>query len=250
MRPTVLIVAGSDSSGGAGIVRDSQVLTELGTDVRCVITAVTAQTNARVTSIHYLPPESVRQQMQTALEAGGIGAIKIGMLGQRAAVEAVAAALPSRDEIPIVLDPVLTSSSGRSLMEPPGLVALRELLIPRVTLLTPNLAEAQRVLLEEAASNEASMVAQAKRLLCLGPQAVLLKGGHAIGSESVDVLVGDACEPVCMRASRVRVELRGTGCALSSAIAASLALEMSMPAACEVAKAYVLGKLRRAAGIG
>lgn len=248
--PTVLVIAGSDSSGGAGIVRDIQVLTELGVDARCAITAVTAQTNSRVASIHYPSPHSVRQQIQSALATGRVGAIKIGMLGRRAIVEIVAESLPPRDEIPIVLDPVLMSSSRRSLMEPAGLKALRESLIPRVTLLTPNLAEAQQLLLEEVASDAVAMIAQAKRMLSMGPQAVLLKGGHAIGSESVDVLAGEACAPICLRAPRIHVQLRGTGCALSSAIAASLARKMPLIDACEFAKIHVSRKLEHAAHIG
>jgi hydroxymethylpyrimidine/phosphomethylpyrimidine kinase len=240
----VLIIASTDSSGGAGLVRDVQVLAEFGVDTRCVVTAVTAQTDSQVTAIHCLPPQLVRQQMEAALQAGGVAAIKIGMLGTQAIIEMVAQALPSRARVPIVLDPVLASSSGGSLLEERGIRVLREQLLPRVTLITPNLPEAAVLLDEAAAADESIMIDQARRLLRLGPQAVLIKGGHAAGEESVDVLITASSPPLRMGAARVNTTLRGTGCALSSAIAASLAMKITLAAACERAKGYVLGELR------
>jgi len=243
-KPIVLVIAGSDSSGGAGLVRDVQVLAQFQVDARCALTAVTAQTNTHVLAIHHLPPQLVRQQMRAALDAGGICAIKIGMLGTRAVVEAVAESLPPRDQVPIVLDPVLASSSGGSLLDAAGLSAVREMLIQRVTLITPNVLEAAVLLGGEAAMNETTMIGHAQRILELGSQAVLLKGGHASGEEAVDVLLTSTDAPRGFRAPRVNVELRGTGCALSSAIAASLAMGMPLVEACERAKSFVFGLLQ------
>jgi hydroxymethylpyrimidine/phosphomethylpyrimidine kinase len=247
MRPVVLVIAGSDSSGGAGLLRDVQVLTRLEVEARCVVTAVTAQTHTSVSAIHHVPPEIVREQMRAALETGDIGAIKIGMLGALETIKAVIEALPSRDHIPIVLDPVLSSSSGSSLLTPSAQTGLKDLLLPRVTLVTPNLPEAARLLAENAATDDGQMIEQAQRILGFGSQAVLLKGGHALGQEAVDVLVTASDTPVRLRAARVDGALRGTGCALSSAIAANLALQMPLVVACERAKAHVWSLLQQAA---
>lgn len=244
LRPSVLIIAGSDSSGGAGLLRDVQVLTEFDVDARCAVTAITVQTNLQVGNVHCLPPRLIREQIAAALETGGIGAIKIGMLGTRATIRAVAESLPVGERIPIVLDPVLASSSGRSLLEEAGMSVLRKLLLPRVTLITPNLPEAAALLEEEVVVGETAMPEQAQRLLRFGVQAVLLKGGHSAGEESMDVLVTRSAPPTCMRAARVTATLRGTGCALSSAIAACLALKMPLALACERAKRYVWSKLQ------
>jgi len=247
-RSIVLVIAGSDSSGGAGLVRDVQVLSQFEVDARCVVTAVTAQTNSYVAAVHHLSPQLVRQQMQAALEAGGIGAVKIGMLGTHAIVEAVIESLPPRDRIPIVLDPVLASSSGGSLLEAAAMPVMQESLIPRVTLITPNVLEAAVLLGGEAAMNEATMIEHAQRILCIGPQAVLLKGGHATGEQAVDVLVTSTAAPTRFHAPRINVTLRGTGCALSSAIAASLALGMPLIEACDRAKRFVYRQLQQAGG--
>jgi hydroxymethylpyrimidine/phosphomethylpyrimidine kinase len=226
------------------VLRDVYVLTQFKVDARCAVTAVTAQTNAHVAAVHYLPPQLIRQQIKSALETGEVAAIKIGMLGTCAIVQAVAESLPSQDRVPIVLDPVLTSSSGKALLEEAGLNALRELLMPRVTLITPNLPEAAALLGKEIAMSEAAMLDQAQQLLRFDVRAVLMKGGHAAGEESVDVLVTRSDPPICMRAARTAATLRGTGCALSSAIAAGLALKQPLAVACERAKAYVWHQLQ------
>jgi hydroxymethylpyrimidine/phosphomethylpyrimidine kinase len=244
-RPSVLVIAGSDSSGGAGLLRDVQVMAQFEVDTRCAVTAVTAQTNSYVAAIHHPTPQIVRQQIQAALAAGGIGAVKIGMLGTRAIVEAVIETLPPRERIPIVLDPVLASSSGGSLLEAAALPILRESLMPRVTLTTPNVMEAAVLLGEAAAMDEAAMIEHAQRILQIGPQAVLLKGGHAAGEEAVDVLVTATGAPMSFHAPRINASLRGTGCALSSAIAASLARGMSLNDACDCAKRFVFRQLQR-----
>ncbi|MEA3180586.1 MAG: hydroxymethylpyrimidine/phosphomethylpyrimidine kinase, partial [Gammaproteobacteria bacterium] len=220
MRRTVLVIGGTDSSGGAGLVRDVQVLTELEVRVRCVVTAVTVQTDQQVGAIQYISADVVRQQMLAALEDGGIDAIKIGMLGARATIQTIVETLPSPDEIPIVLDPVIASSSGGALLEESGLSVLRDHLISRVTIITPNLLESAILLDDDPATDELMMISQAQRLLRLGPRAVLLKGGHGTGAEAVDVLSSAASHAsVQFRGPRVDAILRGTGCTLSSAMA-------------------------------
>jgi hydroxymethylpyrimidine/phosphomethylpyrimidine kinase len=239
----VLVIAGTDSSGGAGLVRDVHVIAEFGARASCVVTAVTAQTDSRVDGSCVLSPELVRQQSQTALQSGRIGAIKIGMLGNGAIVRAVLDLLPSRDQLPIILDPVLCSSSGAALLDPEGVQLLRDRLLRRCTLVTPNLIEAGALLGQQTARSSTEQVAQAQALLRFGSEGVLLKGGHGVGEESVDVLVTRTGSPCVLRSERLAVTMRGTGCALSSAIAALTATGETVVGACHKAKAYVHDKL-------
>lgn len=243
MRSCVLVIAASDSSGGAGLVRDVEVLTRLGMPVRCAVTAVTAQSDATVQAIHHTPSALVRAQIELALAQGDVAAIKIGMLGTHATVQAVIAALPARARIPIVLDPVLRASSGGVLLDAPGLRLLCEALLPRVTLLTPNIPEAAQLLGEPTAQDEQACSRQAQRLLEFGPEAVLLKGGHSAGSSVVDLLVTHA-GTVHITTQRVPGALRGTGCMLSSAIAAGLATGAGLEAASRHAQVFVVNALR------
>jgi hydroxymethylpyrimidine/phosphomethylpyrimidine kinase len=209
-----------------------------------VVTAVTVQTDQQVGAIQYISADVVRQQMLAALEDGGIDAIKIGMLGARATIQTIVETLPSPDEIPIVLDPVIASSSGGALLEESGLSVLRDHLISRVTIITPNLLESAILLDDDPATDELMMISQAQRLLRLGPRAVLLKGGHGTGAEAVDVLSSAASHAsVQFRGPRVDAILRGTGCTLSSAMASLLAAGTPLPEACERAKGYVLNAL-------
>lgn len=235
---TVLVIAGSDSSGGAGITRDVRTLTQLGARALCVVTAVTAQSHTQLSATHIVPPELVQAQMAAALATCRPGAIKIGMLATAATVLAVAAALPSAGP-PVVLDPVLASSSGGELLDSGGRAALCATLLPRVTLLTPNIPEAAALIGSHAARSEAQLLEQAAALLALGPQAVLLKGGHAAGPEASDLLLTAHGTPHWLRAPRSSALRRGTGCALSSAIAAGLASGLPLTAACERAKQHV-----------
>ncbi|GAC1497282.1 MAG: bifunctional hydroxymethylpyrimidine kinase/phosphomethylpyrimidine kinase [Steroidobacteraceae bacterium] len=243
MRPAVLVIAGTDSSGGAGLTRDVRVLTDFDIDVLCAITAVTAQSNTEVTAVHHVPSEVIRAQIVAAFDTGAVGAIKIGMLGNRATVEAVVESLPSGAAVPIVLDPVLVASSGGVLLDAEGRSAMREKLFPRATVVTPNVPEAAMLLGEDLATDELAFVAQAQRLLALGPQAVLLKGGHAGGDEAVDLLISG--NKVVQRIASVRLRSihRGTGCALASAVAAGLASGTPLSDACRQAKRYVRGML-------
>lgn len=242
--PHVLVIAGTDSSGGAGLVRDVQVITELGARASCVVTAVTAQTNSHVEASCELSPELVRQQLRTALSSSDIRAIKVGMLGNGAIVRAVLDELPDRRHIPIVVDPVLCSSSGAALLDVEGVRLLRDQLLPRCTLVTPNLIEAGALLGDPSAQTTAEQIRQAQALRCFGSEGVLLKGGHGEGGESVDVLVTGVGAPALLTAKRLDVTMRGTGCALSSAIAALMASGLRMEPACQKAKSYVHDKLQ------
>jgi hydroxymethylpyrimidine/phosphomethylpyrimidine kinase len=241
---TVLVIAGSDSSGGAGLVRDVRTLTLLDTRVLCVLTAVTAQSDTRVAAVQVLPPELVRAQMAAALATRPVGAIKIGMLATRATVLAIAAALPAAAP-PIVLDPVLASSSGAELLDSEGRAALCATLLPRTTLLTPNLPEAAALLGSECARSDAEALRQGAALLALGPAAVLLKGGHAAGAEAADLLLSAGAPPCWLRAPRIDAVRRGTGCALAAAIAAGLAAGLELRAACELAKQHITSLLQQ-----
>jgi hydroxymethylpyrimidine/phosphomethylpyrimidine kinase len=244
----VLVIAASDSSGGAGLTRDIATLSELGCEARCALTAVTVQTDRELRAVYPLPPELIEAQIHSALESDDVGAIKIGMLGGRNSVAAVIASLPSRIQIPIVLDPVLAASSGGTLLDPDAQQLLREALLPRVSLLTPNIPEACALLQQESIGRDIDAVAeQALRLLRLGPEAVLLKGGHSEGEEVVDILVAHTHDPIRFTAPRIAVQRRGTGCSLASAIAANLAAGRSLVQACSGAQSYVRRRLNRPA---
>ena len=253
-RPAVLVVAASDSSGGAGLTRDVRVLTDFSVDALCVVTAVTAQSDARVAAVHHVPPEIVRAQIRAAVETRQVGAVKIGMLGTRATVEAVVEGLAAVGNvagggaIPVVVDPVLVSSSGGVLLDVEGRVALVERLFPLAALVTPNLPEAAALLGEPPATDSAGLIGQGGRLLGFGSRAILLKGGHGEGKDAVDLLIcgtdgGVAVETITSQ--RVPGSSRGTGCALASAIAAGLASGRSLAEACREAKSYVLRMLTR-----
>lgn len=238
-RGAVLVVAGSDSSGGAGVARDIRVLTDCGVDALCAITAVTAQTNAKTGSIHHVPAALVREQIATAFATRTINAIKIGMLGTAATVEAVASNLPDSMP-PLVIDPVLVASSGGVLLDSDGVRAMRHFLLPRTTLFTPNIPEAAALLNESEADDVTTMIEQAQRLLNLGPRAVLLKGGHANGAEVIDVLVRDDGDSLILASPRSTLQRRGTGCAFASAAAAAFARGAEVNDACRAAKRYMV----------
>jgi hydroxymethylpyrimidine/phosphomethylpyrimidine kinase len=240
------VIGGSDSSGGAGITRDVCVLADWDVDAAIAITAVTVQTDRAVTAIHHMPPELIAEQITSALSSGSIAAIKIGMVGCMSSLQAVLGALPSSVALPVVLDPVLTASSGRALLEDDAIVMLCRQLLPRVTLLTPNIPEAAVLLQGSAAVDEIDMRSQARALLQFGAQAVLLKGGHASGDDAVDVLVTQQGAVESLRAARIAATLRGTGCMLAAAVAARLAIRTPLLQACTEAKQYVNERLQAA----
>ena len=240
---SVLVIAGTDSSGGAGLVRDLRTLADLDVRALCAVTAVTAQTDAGVRGVHLVPAAMVHAQIAAAFASDRVAAVKIGMLATADIVQAVAAALRPHAAVPVVLDPVLASSSGTALLDAAGCEALRTLLLPQVSLLTPNIPEAALLLGAQPATSESQMLEQAQALRSRGARAVLIKGGHGAGPEAVDLLVS-AQGMTRLAAARLEARCRGTGCALASAVAAGLAGGATLEAACVHAKDYVTALLR------
>jgi hydroxymethylpyrimidine/phosphomethylpyrimidine kinase len=248
--PIVLTIAGSDSGGGAGVQADLKTFAALGVYGASVVAALTAQSTLGVRAIHHPPPAIIAAQIEAVTEDFAVAAIKIGMLGTAEIVRAVAARLrpllprPSpasgrRGRAFIILDPVMIASSGDPLSATGFIQAIREELLPLVDCLTPNVAEAAALLGEKLARDEADMERQGAALLTLGPRAALMKGGHLDGDEAVDLLVTprDVRRYAAPRvASR---NLHGTGCTLSSAIAANVVLGMALPEAVAAAKRFV-----------
>lgn len=232
--PGALTVAGSDSSGGAGIAADLKTFAAFGVHGFAAITAVTAQTAQRVQAIHRVPVVYVEAQIRAAFADSRIAAVKIGMLGSAPIARATARTLREMAARNIVLDPVLASSSGTALLPPTGLRVLREELVPMTALLTPNLPEAE-ILLGRRISDPAQAACE---LRARGARAVLLKGGHGRGREVYDVLA-DKLGIVEFRHPRLSIRARGTGCALASAIAAGLARGHSLRKAVADAEAFV-----------
>jgi hydroxymethylpyrimidine/phosphomethylpyrimidine kinase len=237
--PVALTIAGSDSSGGAGIQADLKTFAALGVYGASVITALTAQNTRGVSGIHQVPAEFVTAQIDAVFSDLVVGAVKIGMVAQRATIDAIAAGLTRWSARYVVLDPVMIASSGDRLLAAEAVDALQTKLIPLASVLTPNLPEAAALLDEPVASSEAAIERQGKRLLAMGCQAVLIKGGHGQGTESIDYLI-DAKRTVALAAPRVATEnTHGTGCSLSSAIAAGLAKGEDVEAAVRNAKAWI-----------
>jgi hydroxymethylpyrimidine/phosphomethylpyrimidine kinase len=247
--PIAVTIAGSDSSGGAGIEADLKTFSALGVYGAAVITALTAQNTQGVFAIHDVPADFIAAQINAIFTDLEVGAVKIGMLGTAAAVDVVSAALDRYRPRNVVLDPVMVASSGDQLLAANALGRLRELLA-RTRVVTPNLLEAATLLGALRAHDEGEMRAQARKLLELGPGAVLIKGGHGGGPESVDLLVeGDAC----LRLAAPRVATRnthGTGCTFASAIAAGLAKGLSLEDAAKEAKSYVSAAIAAADRLG
>jgi hydroxymethylpyrimidine/phosphomethylpyrimidine kinase len=265
-RPIALTIAGSDSGAGAGVQADFKTFAALGVYGASVVTALTAQNTKGVQAIHYPPPEIVAAQIEAVLEDFAVAAIKIGMLGSAEIAGVVAERLrrPSLQPSPasgrggarsllplgeggpkgrmrafVVYDPVMIASSGDALSGAGFVGAVKQHLLPLVDCLTPNLAEAAALLGEPIARNEADMARQGAALLKLGPRAALIKGGHLEGGEAVDLLVtanGVRRYAAPRIASR---NLHGTGCTLSSAIAANVVLGALLPEAVAAAKAFV-----------
>ena len=246
MTAIAVTIAGSDSSGGAGIQADLKTFAALGVYGASVITALTAQNTSGVKAIHDVPPDFIAAQIDAVFSDLDIGAVKIGMLSQATTIEVVAKSLDRHRARNIVLDPVMIATSGDRLLAPDAVEALRKLLIPRALVVTPNLPEAAALAGASPARNEQEMEIQARELLALGAQNVLIKGGHGSGEESVDLLIGQGA---VLRLSARRVDTKnthGTGCTLSSAIAAGLAKGLDLKAAVQKAKAYVTGAIAAA----
>jgi len=250
VRGRVLIVAGSDSGGGAGIQADIKAITMLDAYAATAITALTAQNTEGVFGVFPVPPDFIRRQIEVVLDDIGADAIKTGMLHDLPVIETIAAVLDERAAaIPLVVDPVMVAKGGARLIDPDALDGLKRLLIARADILTPNLPEAE-ILCGRKIGNPNEMRAAGQSLLELGCRAVLVKGGHLAAATVADVLV-------TAHGARVwespRVETRhthGTGCTLASAIAAGFAQGLSVEAAVDRARTYVQRAIVDAPGFG
>lgn len=235
----IMIIGGTDSSGGAGLTRDAFAAQKFGFQVLPIVSAVTAQSNDMVYDARLIPPELIASQIKAALATKNPAAIKIGMLGNEETANAVSHAIRGQ-ACPLVLDPVLKSSSGRQLMSGP----FPRTLISQAHLVTPNLLEAATLSGLPLAETDAQIATQAEWFLSRGAQAVLIKGGHASGEISADHLFA-ATERHILSAPRLEAAMmRGTGCALATAIACGLAQGHNLHLACEVAKSFVHSSLR------
>lgn len=246
----VLIIAGSDSSAGAGVQADVKTAQAFGCYAQTAITAITAQNTQGVTAIHPVPPEIVVAQIVACLSDIGADAIKIGMLGSASVVKAVSAALRKHAKrIAIVLDPVMVSTSGGMLLAKNAIAALTSELMPLATLVTPNIPEAKALVgLKSARRSHAEEAA--RRLIALGAQAALIKGGHATRATIDDVLVwSGGVETYAFPRIKTR-HTHGTGCTLSTAIACGLAQGLSLPLAVGRAREYVQAAIETAPGLG
>ncbi|TAM59761.1 MAG: bifunctional hydroxymethylpyrimidine kinase/phosphomethylpyrimidine kinase [Rhodanobacter sp.] len=237
--PVALSIAGSDSSGGAGIQADLKTFAALGVHGATALTAVTAQNPTGIRAIHVIPPEIVSAQLEAVFDALDVRAVKLGMLAQAATVDIVADSLSRHRPAFVVLDPVMLATSGARLLTEDGIAALVSRLLPLVDCLTPNLAEAATLLGTTPATSEAAMAEQGRALLALGPRAVLMKGGHAPLPEAIDILVTpEGTQHFATPWVETR-HLHGTGCTLSAAVAASVAQGASLADAVARAKAYL-----------
>lgn len=237
--PVALTIAGSDSSGGAGIQADLKTFAALGVYGASAITALTAQNTLGVTGIHAVPAQFVAEQIDAVFSDLDIGAVKIGMVADVASIDAIAAALARWAPRHVVLDPVMVATSGDRLLASEAVNALRTRLMPLASVITPNLPEAAALLDGPIAAGGAEIESQGRRLLTLGCRAVLIKGGHGEGAESIDYLV-DADKTIALAAPRVATRnTHGTGCSLSSAVAAGLAKGEDLESAVRNAKAWI-----------
>ncbi len=251
----VLIVAGSDSGGGAGIQADIKTVSALGGFAMTAITALTAQNTLGIHGIYPIPPAFIAQQIRVVCDDLGVDVIKIGMLHSAEVIRAVAAALPT--EVPLVLDPVMVAKGGASLLEASAKAALIAELLPRATVITPNLPEAA-ALVDFPMTDDASRARAIQQLLRLGPAAVLLKGGHrpTALADGTRVVIDQLWQPNAMAPhtwQRPWLDSRhthGTGCTLASAMATGLAQGLDLVAATTRAGEFVAQALKSAPGFG
>ncbi|MBS3984350.1 MAG: bifunctional hydroxymethylpyrimidine kinase/phosphomethylpyrimidine kinase [Selenomonadales bacterium] len=245
---TALTIAGSDSSGGAGIQADLKTFSALGVYGMSAITAVTAQNTCGVSAVQDISPEITSAQIEAVFSDIRVDAVKIGMVSRVETIEAIASALRRFAPRCVVLDPVMVAKSGHRLIQPDAVAALCSQLFPLADVITPNIPEAE-VLLGETISDVPAMERAARALRALGARFVLVKGGHLVG-EAVDVLFDGERY---MHFTALRIPTRhthGTGCTLSAAIAAHLALGCSVPEAVARAKEYISGAIAEAFALG
>ena len=248
--PRLLIIAGSDSSGGAGAQADIKTASAFGVYAMTAITAVTVQDTKRVHAIHAVPANIVREQIEASLADIGADAIKIGMLGSANIVKAVAAALAKHArKIPIVLDPVMASTSGSALLAADAISALKKYLLPLATLVTPNIPETKK-LTSMRGVRTADIERAGHKLIAIGAGAALIKGGHSTKATIDDVLVWERGVDI-YAFPRIRTRhTHGTGCTLSTAIACGLAKGLPLPLAIDRAREFVQHAIETAPGLG
>jgi hydroxymethylpyrimidine/phosphomethylpyrimidine kinase len=246
----LLVIAGSDSSGGAGIQADIKTATAFYVYTMTAVTAVTVQDTKSVHAIHAIPANVVRDQILTCLNDIGADAIKIGMLGSSTVAKAVADALRKKARnIPIVLDPVLASTSGKSFLDAGAVATLKSRLLPLATLVTPNIPEA-RQLAGMRGSKRRDAEAAARALMAQGAKAALIKGGHSTRATIDDVMVWEGGVEIYAYPRVATRHTHGTGCTLSTAIACGLAQGLSLPVAVGRAREYVQTAIETAPGLG
>lgn len=246
MIKNVLSIAGSDPSGGAGIQADLKAIAANGAYGMAAITAMTAQNTQGVSAVETLPPAFVKAQILAVFDDVRVDAVKIGMIATADIAIAVAEALTAQTGIPIVLDPVMVAKGGAPLLAEDAVEALRTVLLPLATVITPNLPEAARLLDTSEARDRSAMAAQAALLVALGPRAALVKGGHLDQPQSPDVLVTGGMTHWLDAPRTNTTNTHGTGCTLSAALAAQLAGGASSHEAAKAAKEYVAGAIAAA----
>ncbi|MEN5275640.1 bifunctional hydroxymethylpyrimidine kinase/phosphomethylpyrimidine kinase [Brucella sp. TWI432] len=244
--PICVTIAGSDSSGGAGIQADLKSFSALGVYGASVITAITAQNTLAVTAVHDIPSEIVAAQIDAVFSDLNVASVKIGMVSVPQTILAIAKGLASFSR-PVVLDPVMVAKSGDRLLSEAAISTLRDELIPLASVLTPNRPEAACLLDCATARNDDEAEEQGRALLKLGAKAVLMKGGHAEGDVCTDLLIRKDLPTITLEAPRIDTQnTHGTGCTLSSAIAAGLGKSLSMEQALREAHAYLQAAIRSA----
>ncbi|WP_299596456.1 bifunctional hydroxymethylpyrimidine kinase/phosphomethylpyrimidine kinase [uncultured Tateyamaria sp.] len=245
MIPNVLSIAGSDPSGGAGVQADIKAISANGAFAMAALTALTAQNTRGVTGIHLVPPDFVMAQINAIFTDIRVDAVKIGMIANAEIAQAVVTTLDTC-KAPVVVDPVMIAKGGAELLQADAVDVVRNQLLPQATLLTPNLPEAAHLLGTKTAATRTEMEAQGRALTRCGPGAVLMKGGHLGGPDSPDCLVTGQ-DVRWFESPRTKTRnTHGTGCTLSSALAAQLAKGQDLPAAVTAAKSYVTSAIARA----
>jgi len=251
MQGRVLIIAGSDSGGGAGIQADIKAVTALNGFAMTAITALTAQNTLGVHAVHEVPEAFITRQIEVVLEDLGADVIKLGMLHRASVIHAVADALARlAPDVPLVLDPVMVAKGGHALLEADAMAAMKDRLIPMARLITPNVPEAE-ALTGAKIENVEDLGGVGDKLTRLGADAVLVKGGHMAGPTVTDVLWQGAARPDVFESPRIDTQhTHGTGCTLASAIACGLAQGLGLTAAVKRARAYVHKAIATAPGFG
>lgn len=247
--PTVLCIGGHDPSGGAGIGADAEAVRAAGAFALTVVTALTDQDTGGLRRVYPQPPDQVEAQCRALIADGRPAAIKLGLIGDARLVPVISAICDAHPSLPVVLDPVLASGAGQTVADAALVQALLAGLIPRATLVTPNVPEAERLGGGGGGGGD-DPAAWARTLRALGARWVLITGTHAADAEVTNRLYGDAGEPLVQTWPRLPGEYHGSGCTLASAIAARLALGLTMPAAVAAAQAYTWNSLARALRTG